>query len=358
MIARLIKEGCGFERCDIVVLNHFYEAEEFCRKARETRAWENVTYLDDDGSLDRLKIPMGPIRKFFFYQRWKRYLPEMLADISGYDEAFIAHDFVAVEYAIMRHFSKQGKRARLFEEGFGNYIDNSTHKTWGMRLLKRMAPLLGLPGGVFGSVRWIESIWLQRPELFLADLGGHRALKRKARPLPMRLKEFLQTPRIVEELYWIYPELREIDRQVQGSDSMTVVLTEPFIDQIEERDTYLREILNRVNGTRTDTGGPVFFKQHPGELKDLERFDRQISVLPKRLPIELLYLIAIKNDIRKLNLYSFGSTAILNLYDLCRHDGGLDIYIFESMSMREEVKLIATRFCDLARTYRIRYHSL
>ncbi len=81
-------------------------------------------------------------------------------------------------------------------------------------------------------------------------------------------------------------------------------------------------------------------------------------MLPKGWPIELLYLVVLKHDIRKLNLFSFGSTAILNLYDLCRNDGNLDIFIFESMTMREEVKMIASRFCELAERYEIRFQSL
>lgn len=358
MIARLIKLGCGFERCDIVVLNHFYGAADFCRKVRETRAWEQVIYIDDDGTRDRYKLGLGPIRKYFFYHRWGQSLPSLFANISDYSEAFIAHDFVAIEYAIMRKFDSEGKRVRLYEEGFGNYIDNSTHTRWYMKLLKRMAPKLGLPGGVFGSVKWIESIWLQRPQLFVTD--GSRSLKNKARPLPMTLKEFLRTPQIAEELYWIYPELREIDRQVAGRDEMTVVLTEPFIDNIEKRQEYLDEILRRVNDTLRDRdpSEPVFFKQHPGELSPLESFSGQVSLLPKGWPIELLYLVVLKHDIRKLNLFSFGSTAILNLYDLCRNDGNLDIFIFESMTMREEVKMIASRFCELAERYEIRFQSL
>jgi len=323
---------------------------------RETRQWEKVLFLDDDGSLDAYKLRLDPVRKYFFYHRWNRHLPALFANIADYAEAFIAHDFVAVEYAIMRKFGSEGKPIRLFEEGFGNYIDNSTHTRWDMKLLKRLAPSVGLPGAVFGSVKWIDSIWLQRPQLFLQ--GSRSALKRKARPLPMTLKQFFEVPAVADELYGMYPELGGIDRLVSDREAMTVVLTEPFLDDIADRDACLRQIVAKVRETLGDSGEPLFVKQHPGEMRPIGPLSGRVRVLPRSWPIELLYLVMLKNRIRKLNLFSFGSTAILNLYDLCRSGGNLDIFIFESMDIQEEEKLLSSRFRELASRYEIAFQTL
>ncbi|QJD87198.1 glycosyltransferase family 52 [Cohnella herbarum] len=355
LLARLIKHGCGFEHCDIVILNHFYEAGDFSYKVRETGIWDKVLFIDD-GTLDQFKLRMNPVRKFVFYHSWRKYLPASLADISHYEEVFLAHDFVAVEYAIIRKFNKEGKRSYLYEEGFGNYINNSTHTKWHMRFLKKIAPWFGLPGGYFGSLKWITSVWLQRPELIMSDRKN--PLRNKTKALPISFKEYLQMPQIIDECYRIYPELYEIDRSLKDKKSMTIVLTEPFIDEIAERKNYLEEILARVDETVKDKITPIFFKQHPGEQLSLEGMSEQVVSLPKKLPIELLYLVMIKNDIRKVNVFSFGSTAVLNLFDLCKSDESLDIFIIESMGMMMEDELISTRFRELAEKYHIRFETM
>lgn len=350
LIARLIKEGCGFGACDLIVLNHFHEAAEFVRKVEETGVWRKVTYIDD-GDLDQYKLSLHPLRKYFFYHSWQGKLPSQLSDISAYSEVFVAHDFVAVEYAIMRKFSSEHKPAYLYEEGFGNYIDNSTHASWHMRLLKRMAPHLGLPGGYFGSLKWIDSVWLQRPRLVTSD--RRNPLRRKTRGLPLPFDQFLAIPQVVDECYRIYPELREIDRLVAGREAISVVLTDPFLDEVPDRAGYIREIRDKVQATVGDRDVPLFVKQHPGEKLSIE--EGPLLTLPKKLPSELLYLVMLNNGIRKLYLFSFGSTSILNLYDLCSASGSLEIYIFESLRLDGDVKLIASRFCELADKHRIAY---
>ncbi|MCD9023660.1 alpha-2,8-polysialyltransferase family protein [Cohnella silvisoli] len=355
LLARLIKKGCGFDKCDLIILNHFYEAADFSRKVRDTGVWNNVLFIDDE-SLDQKKLKLNPIMKYFFYQSWSRYLPGTLSDISPYTEVFLAHDFVAVEYAIIRKFSSEGKRSTLYEEGFGNYINNSTHKSWHMKLLKRLAPWFGLPGGYFGSLKWINSVWLQRPELIVSD--NKNPLRHKTRSLPMAFKDFLHDPGIMKECYAIYPELHEIDRWLNGKDTMTVVLTEPFVDEVADRGKYFAEIIAKVNLTIGSEDTLVFFKQHPGEQLPIEAISSQIMPLPKKLPIELLYLVITKNNIRKVNMFSFGSTAILNLYDLCKTNESLDIFIIESMGMSEDDKVISSRFCDLALQYNIQFQTL
>lgn len=350
LIARLIKEGCGFGECDLIVLNHFHEAAEFARKVEETGVWRRVMYIDD-GDLDQYKLSLHPLRKYFFYHSWQVNLPPQLSDISAYSEVFVAHDFVTVEYAIMRKFGSERKPAYLYEEGFGNYIDNSTHRSWHMRFLKRIAPRLGLPGGYFGSVKWIDSVWLQRPRLVTSD---HRnPLRRKTRGLPLPFDRFLSNPRIVDECYRIYPELREIDRMVAGREEIAVVLTDPFLDEVPDRPGYIREIQDKVRETVGNRDIPLFVKQHPGEKLSIE--EGRVLTLPKKLPCELLYLVMLNNNIRKTYLFSFGSTSILNLYDLCSESGSLDIYIFESLRLDGDVQLIASRFCELADKHRIAY---
>ncbi|MBB6671688.1 hypothetical protein [Cohnella nanjingensis] len=352
LMARLIKEGQRLGRCDIVIIDHFHEAADFSVKVRESRVWEQVFYIEDD-RVDQYKLGLGPVRKFFFYQHWRKLLPPVLADIADYDEAFVAHDFVAVEYAIIRNFASAGKRASLYEEGFGNYINNSTHTKWHMKLLKKIAPMLGLPGGYFGSVRWIEAIWLQRPGLILAD--RRNPLRRKARHLPLAFSAFLELPEIAKECYALYPELAEIDALVAGQEVISVILTDPFLDEMPDRPGYVREMLGKVAQATGDDRSPVFLKQHPGEKLAVDADEGRFAILPKQLPSELLYLIIVKHKIRKLNLFSFGSTAILNLYDLCRTDNSMDIFIFDSLMLKPDVKVISDRFCELAERHHIQF---
>jgi hypothetical protein len=355
LIARLIKQGCQFEHCDLVILNHFYKADEFSERVRSTGIWNRVLFIDD-GDLDQMKLQLNPIKKYFFYHSWRQFIPTAFMDISDYSEAFVAHDFVALEYAIIRKFKSERKRTTLYEEGSGNYINNSTHKKWHMRLLKRMAPWFGLPGGYFGSMRWIDSIWLQRPEL----ITSNRAIPiyRKTRGLPVTFSKFMQMPEIVRECYEIYPELHDVDRLVQGHEELSVVLTDQFLDEIEDRDIFVNTIIEKINKATNNKDKPIFFKQHPGEIRPIETANSQVAILPQKLPIELLYFIIQKNKIRKINLVSFGSTAILNLYDLCRSDGCMSVFIIGSMSMEEDVKLIASRFVDLAEKHQIQFQTL
>lgn len=351
LLARLIKEGCGFRRCDIVILNHFWEAADFARKVEATGVWQRVMFVDD-GEIDQFKLALHPLRKYFFYHNWPKLLPVELHDISNYAEVFVAHDFVAMEYAVIRKFSSEHKPVNLYEEGFGNYINNSTHTRWYMRLLKWVAPWFGLPGGYFGSLKWIDAVWLQRP--LLVTTNRRNPVRRKARGLPLSFDQFLGLPAFGEECDRLYPELREMDRQIAGNEAIAVVFTEPFLDEVPERSKYLREIQNKVYETLGSREVPLFFKQHPGERRSVEADGGKLT-LPKKLPGELLYLVMRRNGVRKIHLFSFGSTAILNLYDLCLKDNCLDIYIFESLGTDQDVKMIADRFCSLAVKHQIAF---
>lgn len=353
MIARLIKLGCGFEQCDIMILDHFYEAADFCAKTKKTGIWNKVMYFDD-GMLDDYKLKLNPVEKYHFYHSWKRFLPSMMEDISMYSEVFLAHDFVAVEYAIMRKFSSEGKKVTIYEEGYSNYINNSTHETMIMRGLKRISPWLGLPGGYFGSLKWVDSVWVQRPQLIKADLSN--PIRLKAKPLPMQFTDFLQQPEIVDEMYILFPEIAEIDAHVQGAEEVSVVLTESWHDEIKDRDQYVDQIVAKVNEIVEDKESLIFIKQHPGENLPMQWASEQIVLLPKQLPIELLYLIMKKHKLKKVNLFSFGSTAILNLYHLCKDDKSLDIYLFgDSMSRTHYMGLKFPRFCELATRFHVQF---
>ncbi|MBP1993968.1 polysialyltransferase family glycosyltransferase [Paenibacillus eucommiae] len=352
MIARLIKQGCSFGDCDILILNHFFEAADFCQKARDAGVWNKVMFVDDV-MLDDYKRKLNPVEKFFFYRSWKKLLPSMLSDISMYSEVFLAHDTVTVEYAIMRKFSGEGKEVTVYEEGYGNYINNSTHTSFFMKLLKRCSPWLGLPGGYIGSLRWVDSVWVQRPGLIVGN--ARNPLRLKAKQLPLYLRDFLLIPEIASELYTMYPVLAEMDAWVQGCDVISVVLTESWHDQIPDRHRYMHQVVDKVNESLGDWKSPIFFKQHPGERTSMERFSPQVSIIPKQLPFELLYLVMTKNHIRQLNLFSFGSTAILNLYDLCRNEDNLSIYLFGSMGKTEDYQILFPLFCELATKYQVQY---
>jgi hypothetical protein len=326
MIARLIKQGCGFENCDIVILDHFFEAANFCKKASDSGVWNKVMYMDDR-LLNQFNFKLNPAEKFFFYRSWEKFLPSSFADISMYSEVFLAHDTVPVEYAIMRKFNSERKKVTIFEEGYGNYINNSEHKSLIMKGLKRFSPWLGLPGGYIGSLKWIDSIWVQRPELIrTSDI---HSLRPKTKQLPMYLKEFLQIPEIIQEMYTMYPELGEIADRFKDHQVLSVVLTESWHDQIKNRKQHIDQIIDIVNGTLP--GIPIFIKQHPGESVPIETASKQVSLLPKQFPFELLYLIMKKNNIK--------------------NDESLEIYLIDSMLQAFDFHL----FCDLAVKLQIRY---
>jgi hypothetical protein len=352
MIARLIKEGCGFEQCDILILNHFYDADFLSNMVRDSGVWNKVMFFED-GELDQNKLKLNPVKKYYFYRSWRKFLPSILDDISEYSELFLAHDFVAVEYAALRYFSSKGKRVTIFEEGFGNYINNSTHVKLHMKFLKRISPWLGLPGGYIGSLKWVDSVWVQRPEVIIEDKKNK--LRHKVKHLPLKFKDFLRLPAIIEELNLIYPELKEIGQSVQGMDVITVILTESWHDYITDRDHYIDQMVEKVTLSINDANSPIFIKQHPGETRPIETNYKQISIIPKKIPIELLYLIMMSNKIQRVNLFSFGSTAILNIYDLCRNDENLDIYLLSSMPMTNDYKILFKRFCELATNYHVRF---
>lgn len=353
MIARLIKQGSDFEQCDIMILDHFYEAIDFCEKVKKTDVWNKVIYFED-GMLDDYKLKLNPIEKYHFYHSWRKFLPPIMEDISMYSEVFLAHEFVAVEYAIMRKFSSEGKKVTLYEEGYSNYINNSTHETLIMKGLKKFSPWLGLPGGYFGSLKWVDSVWVQRPHLIRED--RENPIRFKAKPLPMELTDFLQLPKIMDEMYILFPELAEIDANVQGHEVISVVLTESWHDQMVDRDQYVEQIITKINDVNQDQESLIFFKQHPGESLPMQWVSEQVVLLPKQLPFELLYLIMKKNKLKKVNLFSFGSTAILNLYHLCKDDESLEIYLFgKGMSRTYCMEMKFPRFCELADNFQVQY---
>jgi hypothetical protein len=339
-----------------MILDHFYEAVDFCEKTRKTGVWNKVIYFDD-GMLDDYKLKLNPLEKYHFYHSWRRFLPGVMEDISMYSEVFLAHEFVAVEYAIMRKFSSEGKKVTLYEEGYSNYINNSTHETLFMKGLKKFSPWLGLPGGYFGSLKWVDSVWVQSPHLIRKD--HENPIRNKAKPLPMELTDFLQHPKIMEELYILFPELAEIDAYVQGHEVISVVLTESWHDQMADRNEYVEQIVTKINEVNQDQKSLIFFKQHPGENLPMQSESEQIVILPKQLPFELLYLIMKKNKLKKVNLFSFGSTAILNLYHLCKDDESPEIYLFgKGMSRTYYMEMKFPRFCKLATNFHVLFKSI
>jgi hypothetical protein len=224
-----------------------------------------------------------------------------------------------------------------------------------MKALKWVSPWLGLPGGYFGSVKWVDSVWLQRPHLIAEDTSN--PIRFKTKKLPMELKHFLQMPEITKELFILFPQLAEVDAHLEGHEEISLVLTESWHDQLDQRDRYADQIVDKVNECLNMSGSPIFFKRHPGESLSMEWTSEQVVILPQQLPIELLYPIMMKNKLKKVRLFSFGSTAILNLYDLCRQDDNLEIYLFgDSLGKSRNNILKFPRFCALATQYQVAYH--
>jgi hypothetical protein len=354
MVARLIKEGCAFENCDLMVLHHFLESGELCSRVEQTGVWNRVMHYDDN-LLNQYKSRLNPLEKIWFYRTWNKFVPDILPDVSAYSEVFLAHDGVAAEYAIMREFQRAGKPVHIYEEGFGSYIDTNTHRTIAKKFMKKCSPLLGLPGGYIGGLKWIQSVWVQYPEL-LAKNGGH-PLRRKARRLPMRFKDFMRKPEIVGEWFAIYPELHKLDQLMQGEEVVSIVLTDSWLDSMPDREAFVEHAAAMARETTGGKPSCVYVKQHPGELLSL-REKPGLKLLPQKLPIELLYLVMLKNRLSKVHLFSFGSTAVLNLSELCRDADNLDIYIFTSLNIAEEYKIIAARFRELAARCQVQYRTV
>lgn len=339
LICRLIKEGYRCDQSDLLVLNHFEGAEQFVEAVSKLGIWEQV-FFEDDTILNKRNAQLGILQKFTFYHNWKRLLPSCIASYEEYDELYFAHEGVAMEYGLMRQFAVQGKPAIVYEEGFGNYISVNLHAALRKRLLKEISHWLGIPGSYIGRLKYVDAVLLQRPDI----LDERNPISRKARPLPLTLHEFLSREHIRQEMCNIYPEIRSLSSVIGKGDAIAVLLGESWWDTLPNREQYIRELLKKIIGADFSK---VFVKQHPGEIEQLEGLPGEVEFIPKRLPLELLYL-AIKERIKRLCLFTFGSTAVFNLYELFSDECDVKIIILRDLNLDRRFTLGSEKFRAVA----------
>ena len=152
----------------------------------------------------------------------------------------------------------------------------------------------------------------------------------------------------------IYPELHSLSIKIQRQDAVTILLGEIWWDIVTNRKEYLNKVLNRINNVTGVHLDKIFIKQHPGEVKHLEGLTSGVEFIPKKLPLELFYLVA-SGKIKRLYLFTHGSTAVLNLWSLFSADCPVKIVIMQDSCFGRQYKLNLDRFCHLADKFGVMY---
>jgi len=349
LICRLIKEGFSYNKCDLLVLKHFEDAERFAEAIDRLSVWNRV-FLEDDTVLNLRNAQLGVVQKFLFYHRWKQLLPRCISSYNEYDGLYFAHEGVAMEYGLMRQFTDQGKHTIIYEEGCGNYISVNFHMTPMKSLLKELSHWFGIPGNYIGRLKYVDAVILQRPDI----LDKRNPIKKKAHVLPLTLREFLSCKHIEQEMCTVYPEIQELSAKTQERDVVAILFGESWWDTLPNRERYLHRLLNRAKDMIDIPLKGFLIKQHPGEVKGLGNLVHGHELIPKRLPLELLHL-ALKRNVKHLFIITFGSTAVLNLYDLFSVDCNTDIVILKDSSLNRRNILEIERFCLLVEKFRVPY---
>jgi len=225
LICRLILKGYKFKNADIVVLNHFEGANNFVDKLKQLDVWNHV-YFVDDSELNKYSKELNFVQKFWFYNHWKRLLPNIKINYDDYDSLYFAHEGVATEYAIMRRFKRDGKMTIIYEEGYGNYVNINTHKFL-KRFLKESSHLFNIPGSYIGELKFVDKVLLQYPEI---AKRLNLPISRKVEKLPMTLNTFLSDPVIQEEFKKLFPDIPELP--TNSVSEVFLILGESFLSKI------------------------------------------------------------------------------------------------------------------------------
>jgi len=101
----------------------------------------------------------------------------------------------------------------------------------------------------------------------------------------------------------------------------------------------------------------ILVKQHPGDNKKLELknvTNKKIILVPKDLPIELLYIEASKK-LKLLKIFTFGSTAVINLYNLFSNQCKINITMFIDKKLPDKYSKGISRFRKLVPKFGIKY---
>jgi len=349
LICRLILKGYKFKNADIMVLNHFKDANNFVDKLKQLDVWSHV-YFIDDSELNNHSKKLNFIQKFWFYNHWERLLPNTGINYDDYDSLYFAHEGVATEYAVMRKFKRDGKAAIIYEEGYGNYVNINTHRSF-KSFLKEFSHLFNIPGSYIGKLKFVDKILLQYPDIVIK---GRLPIAKKVDKLPMSLDRFLSDAKIQEELDKLFPCTLNFSSNI--ASEISLILGETFLSEIE--DTHFIENTIQLVETDSRAGSIIVFKPHPGETRDYSILHRKnLVVISKILPIEMLYIYALRNC-KKLCIYTFGSTAAINLYNLLKNVCKPEIIILMSNKIPYETEAMLDRFKKLAKSLDIEYQTL
>jgi len=350
LICRLILKGYNYSNSDIIVLNHFKDAEEFCFRLKKLKVWKSV-YFFDDSKLKRSSDTLNIIQKIYFYNNWMNFIPQLGINYNEYDVLFFAHDSVLVEYGIMRYFKKQNKKTILYEDGLTNYTDVNAYKdentyNFVKYCLKEKAHLLNMPGSHLGKLKFVDKILVQYPEL-VNKMNLPTA--KKVDKLPMKLSEFINCVEIQEELYKLFPEMLKLPKPNTSRVSLFLGESSP-LDII--KNSYIENIIKFIknNSCHEDM---IFVKQHPGKDNEYSIIpSSDFIVIPKVIPIELFLIYIYTNNIKSLCIYTFGSSAALNLYLLLKNDCDVNIVFIKNN------KIYRKRYKKISRILKIKYDSI
>lgn len=347
LICRLIFEGFQFDAADIIILNHFEGAFDFVCKLKQSGIWNQV-YFIDDSKLNQFSSVLNPVKKIFFYNNWRKYLPNIEINYDDYDSLYFAHDGVATEYAVMRNFKRDGKAAIIYEEGYGNYVNINTHK-YLKSFLKEFSHLFNIPGSYIGRLKFVDKILLQYPDIVIKS---RLPIAKKVDKLPMSLDKFLGNAKIQKELFELFP----CTLNFSSASEIFLILGETFNSEID----YINFIENTIQLVQTNlrAGSVIIFKPHPGETQDYSISHRKnLVVIPKNLPIEMLYIYGLRNC-KKLCIYTYGSTAAINLYMMLRNVCKPEIIILTSNKIPYKDEIAFIRFRELAKNLNVKYRTL
>lgn len=351
LMCRLILKGYNFESADIIVLNHFKQAGNFAMKLKQLNIWNRV-YFIDDSKLNKRSSNLTPIQKFWFYNNWQRILPAININYNDYDGLYFAHEGVAVEYAIMRKFKKDRKTATIYEEGYGNYININTHNSV-KSFLKSISHLFNIPGSYIGRLKFVDRILLQYPEV---AKKLNLPILRKVEKLPITLPMFLRDPTIQKELKNLFPSIPALPKNY-NLDAF-LILGESYLSDIGYGD-FIEKIVDYIKSSFSEERPIIFFKQHPGEFLTPATLPiTNLIIIPAILPIEMFYSYVLNNGIKTLHIYTFGSTAVINLHMMLANTCQTKVTLLESSKIPYKYKLSADRFKQLSKFLGIKYKIL
>jgi len=352
LMCRLIVEGYGYTNSELIVLNHFEGASSFVNKLQNLKVWSRVYFIDDAGT-NELSSKLNPFQKIFFYQDWQKLLPSSLKNWDSYESLYIAHEGVATEYGIMKKFYEFKKPVIMYEEGFGNYINVNQHQNIFKRMLKEVSHLFGIPGSYLGRLKYVDKVLVQRPDIIINE--KHNPIRKKVVRLPISLSEFLLLPNIRKEMNNIFPQLDELLLQIEGINKISLFLGESYNAKLKNYQGYMDKIIELVEDSSKDVDA-IFIKQHPGDDKMLEfgNRDKKIILIPKILPIELLYAL-FNEKLKLLKVFTLGSTAAINLHNLFLNQCDIEVNILSDKTLPVSQSGNVQKFKEMALKFGVKH---